>query len=138
MTLAPDLQLPTSSSLLQLLLEVLQCILFTTCGNSDVLLAFLHGQHPITWKRLTLQTLRGTSAQGKLPCAEQVSELCSGADMLQGIGRPGKPWHHMLDIPNRQDMDRAMVQALQAITATALWANRPEYDCSAVGTDEYR
>ncbi len=58
--------------------------------------------------------------------------------MLQGIGRPGKTWHDMLEVLNNQDMDQAMVQFLRAVTARELWANQPEYECNVVGIDEYR
>jgi len=43
----------------------------------------------------------------------------------------------MLEVLNSQDMDQAMVQFLRAITATALWANKPKYEV-LMGIDEYR
>jgi len=58
-------------------------------------------------------------------------------DMLQGIGRPGKTWHDMLEILNRQDMDQAMVQFLRAVTARELWANKLKYNW-CIGGDVYR
>jgi hypothetical protein len=51
--------------------------------------------------------------------------------MLQGIGGPGKTWNDMLEILNRQYMDRA-------VTARELWANHPEYDVWVAGIAEYR
>jgi len=57
--------------------------------------------------------------------------------MLQGIGKPGKTWHGMLEVLNNQDMDQAMLQFLRAITARELWANKLKYDwCTAL--DVYR
>jgi len=57
--------------------------------------------------------------------------------VMPRLARPANALQHFL-VLNNQDMDQAMVQFLQAITARQLWANQPEYDCSVVGIDGYR
>ncbi|KAA6420424.1 MAG: hypothetical protein FRX49_09586 [Trebouxia sp. A1-2] len=81
-------KLPTSGRLPQLLHKALQFTLFTSCGNSDVMFALLHGPQNIALERNTLQNLRGAGLAHKTVHTEQ--------DVLQVIGRPGKTWHGML------------------------------------------
>ena len=92
MTLASDLQLPTSGRLPQLLHKALQFTLFTSCGNSDVMFALLHGPQNIALERNTLQNLRGAGLAHKTVHTEQVSDLCFGA------GRAASHWQAWQDL----------------------------------------